>query len=325
MNSWMDDEQRRRMYEDLGVGMPFIKGEAVPVRNCWHFSTDGTGIDVMFYDEKDFVGGMNRIYVVLKNYRVIVLAFCLMDNHVHFVLHGGYEECNKFVHEYVRRTSMSISIRHGDEKKLADLPIHHQAVTDDQYLKTVICYVVKNPYAAGLPILAMDYPWSSGALYFRIAEMWTSPSWIVIGLQSLLSHEYTSGRKRQKYLASHEEMGDGCVLVNGLIFPGEYVEYEVVQRIFRTHKGYSYYLFKTKDEDIESKGEAISRLSIPDSELRQRKREICMRMYGTCSVKNLNTFQRMSLAKALRNNYTCSVKQVARVTGLVAKEIEHLL
>ena len=79
-------ELLRQIVSDLGLDAPFVKGQHIPVKNCWHFSTDGNAVDAIFEDEDDFIDGMNRVYVTLQAYRVIILAFSLMDTHVHFIL-----------------------------------------------------------------------------------------------------------------------------------------------------------------------------------------------------------------------------------------------
>lgn len=99
------DDLLQRIYSDLGIGAAFIKGRDKVVKRCWHFSTDGNSIDYFFKNEADFVAGMNRIILAVNHYDVVILSFVLMDTHVHFVLWGEYDECNRFIHEYVRRTS----------------------------------------------------------------------------------------------------------------------------------------------------------------------------------------------------------------------------
>jgi len=50
---------------DLGLNTPYTKGQNIPVRNCWHFSTNGNLVDYLFRDEEDFIAGTNRIFVLL--------------------------------------------------------------------------------------------------------------------------------------------------------------------------------------------------------------------------------------------------------------------
>ena len=306
---------------DLAIGLPFVKGQNLPVRNCWHFSTDGNAQDVLFRDRDDFVAGMNRIYILARRFGVVILAFCLMDNHLHFILYGRFDDCNRFVHEYVRVTSIAIARRYGLRAELRHLPIHHQAITDDGYLKTAICYVVKNPVAAGLPYLVQDYPWSSGPLYFRSGQTWATPGW-------LERNNTLAGipiQRREDCFHTKEPLPDSLTVLDGLILPSNYVPVDLVERIFRSHRAYNYFLFRTREEDVESRGGDISRLSLPDTELRQHKRRIMQELFGDASARELDTTRRLRLARELRRRYNCSVKQVARMVGLRSDELEPLL
>ena len=302
---------------DLAIGLPFVKGQNLPVKNCWHFSTDGTVQDVLFSDEDDFIAAMNRIYLLARKYDILILAFCLMDNHIHFILYGAFDEANKFMHEYVRQTSMFIARKHNLSKNLRNLEIHHQDITDDTYLKTAICYVIKNPPVAGLPWQAHDYPWSSGPLYFRSSQSWASPGWLerkgtLAGMSTL---------RKEQLFHTRESLPDTLEVIDGLILPTNYIPVDLVERIFRSHRSYLFFLAKSKEEDVESRGGAISRLSLPDNELRQHKKEILQELFGRCSSRELSTTQRLRLGRELRRRYNCSVKQVARMVGLRAEEL----
>lgn len=317
----MDQELLRQVVSDLGLDTPFVKGRTIPVRNCWHFSTDGNAVDAMFLDESDFVDGMNRIYVVSQAYAVIILAFSLMDTHIHFVLYGAFEECNRFMHDYVRRTSWYISVKYGERHKLEAVPVRHQTVDNDFYLKVVICYTVKNAPVGGLPYNALDYPWSSGPLYFRHPGLWCSPRWMD-GTDPVSAPGLNERRRRlrtRKYASVDMPM-------NGrLVFPGRYVAYELVERIFRTVKSFHFFFCITKEEDVDARGGTISLLSIPMQEMRQHKNEVCRELFGTASIKGLTTQQRIRLAKTLRSRYNSSLKQIIRLCGLVYEEAKDLV
>lgn len=110
-----------------------------------------------------------------------------------------------------------------------------------------------------------------------------------------------------------------------LVYPGDYVAWELVERIFKTFKSYNYFMCFTKEEDVDSRGGSISRLSIPLQEMRQHKNEVCLELFGTESTRTLTTEQRLKLAKVLRSRYNSSSKQIARVSGLVYDEIKDRL
>ena len=313
-----------QLVTDLGLNRPFVKGQTIPINNCWHFSTDGNAIDCLFYDDGDFIAGMNRIYITVRGYNVIILAFSLMDTHIHFVLYGEFDECNHFMHEYVRRTSIFIAKKHGENNKLDGVPIDYQRVDNDYYLKTVICYTVKNAPMAGIPFNALDYPWSSGPLYFKKAGYWSSPSWQ--GEENNLSDSGIMGTQTLRRVLRTRDLPEKNLRMAGsLIFPGEYVAYELVERLFRTTKSFNYFLCRTKEEEVDSKGGTISHLSVPMQEMRQHKNELCLELFNPASIKTLNTSQRLILARSLRSRFNSSIKQIARLCGLVYNEVKDII
>ena len=319
----LDQKLLGQITSDLGLNTPFIKGKNIPVKNCWHFCTDGNAVDVMFYDDDDFINGMNRICITLKGFRVIALAFSLMDTHIHFILYGAFDECNRFMHEYVKRTSWYIAVKHNDNHKLENVPIRHQAVDNDFYLKTVICYTVKNAPVGGLPYNALDYPWSSGPLYFKPSGRWCSPLWTITAEDSDNARQMGVNRRREVMRTRKYDISD-VRMIGQLIFPGEYVAWQIVEQIFKTCKSFNYFLCCTKEEDIDARGGSLSLLSIPMQEMRQHKNDVCQELFGTNSIKGLNVQQRIRLAKTLRTRYNSSIKQIARLTGLVYDEIKDL-
>ena len=124
----LSEELRHRVREDLGLLAPFSRGQDITIRNCWHFSTDGNFSSVLFQDETDFIDGMNRVCIVSMKHKVVILAFVLMDNHLHFILHGDLTECIIFMQDYIRRTSVAFHQRHGVSHIFKGVPVNHQAV-----------------------------------------------------------------------------------------------------------------------------------------------------------------------------------------------------
>ena len=76
---------------------------------------------------------------------------------------------------------------------------------------------------------------------------------------------------------------------------------------------------------MESRSGAISRLSLPDAEMRQYKREILLEVFGKPSSRDLDTAQRLRLAKEIRRRYNCSIKQISRLVGLSREGLEEFL
>ena len=305
---------------DLGLDRIHIKGQTVSVNNCWHFYTAGESVDAMFYDNDDFRNGMNRVYSTALKYDIMILAFVLMDTHVHFILYGGFPQCNAFMHEFVRRTSQYIAQKYSLKNKLVNVEISHQAIDDDRYLLTAICYTLRNPVAAGLKYNALDYPWSSGPLYFRTPGTWASPIWMS-GADEMLESDY----RKRKRLRTRADFGKSIPIVCGIVFPGEYVSVKIVEHLFGSHRSFHYFMCITKESDIDNRGGSVTLLSIPIQEMREHRDALCRELFGDLGLRRLDTTRRMRLARTLKIRYNSSTKQIARLCGLEYEEIKDLL
>ena len=99
----------------------------------------------------------------------------------------------------------------------------------------------------------------------------------------------------------------------------------VVEKLFRSHKAFNFFMSISKDIDVESRGGAISHLTVPLSEMRDNRRMISQEMFGVTELRGLSMRQRVQLARRLKAQYNCSPKQIAKLCGLVYNEVIDLL
>jgi len=312
---------RKKIESDLGLKIQYVKGQNIPVKNCWHFSTDGSLVDYLFIDDEDFIAGVNRIFILSLKYNIVILAYVLMDTHVHFIIWGEYEESQKFMHEYLKLTSMYLSHKYGTKHKLYKVYPSVQEIQDDAYLKICICYVLKNASAGGLQYNPSDYPWSSSPLYFRREGWWTFCGWNSITVDST----NLSARVLCDVLHTRFAPDKPFRLIGNMVFPEEFVAVDIVEQLFKTHRGFNYFMCVSKSTDVESMRSSVSRLSIPYAELRQHRIDICLERFGTDSIRNMPTDQRLILARILKSRYNSSLKQIAKTCGLIYKEVKKVL
>ena len=318
----LSDIRLRSLEADLAINRIFTKGQELEVIECWHFYTDGSSVDALFYDVSDFKDGMNRIYNVVSGANLEILAFCLMDTHLHFIIHGKFDVCNKFLHEYVRRTSMYIQNKYGERNKLDSIKINHQKIDTDRYLKTAICYTLKNAPVGGLKFNPLDYPWSSGPLMFRSSNTWATPRWLDAESEEISQLGFRDIRSNLK---TRNVTVKKIRMIDGIVLPSEYVAFDVVEKVFKTHKGFNYFMCSSKESDVEASGGVISHLSIPLCELRQHKNEVCKELFDQKDIRKLDTTSRLKLARVLKSRYNTSDKQIIRLCGLVYDEVRHLI
>ena len=134
-----------------------------------------------------------------------------------------------------------------------------------------------------------------------------------------------TAREQRRVLKSRRHANQIAWMIGQIVFPGEYVASEVVERLFKTCKAFNYFLCSSREDDVESREGVISHLSIPIQEMRQRRKELCREMFGTESLAGLDTVRRLKLARTLKSRYNSSTKQIARVCGLVYEEVRDRL
>ena len=317
----------------------------------YHAFTRGLGKDLLFYGDADFLYGMNIIPRYLKLSGTRLLAFCLMDNHVHFVLEGCRAGCNQFIINYKRTVFSFLKKRRGKDFPETTVPGIVGIESTDR-LMTVIAYVLRNPVAAGINYLPQDYKWSSASTCFRkrrnisgeAANDACGTARDIMGSVAGSCMHAAAGncmprtsdsrmprkieelprRERKRYfIDSPEYPGHWTVDGNGMIYPENYIEVAKVEGLFRSVKRYLYYLSSAREAEVNlTMGHEI-RLS--DTELRREASGICLERFGTTSVGLLTIAQRLQVCKLLRSRFGASYKQLGRVMHMDSDTIREML
>ena len=94
------------------------------MKKFYHISSEALEKNDIFHSREDFATGMNDIATCSLRYDVMILCFCLMSNHFHFVLKGTYKSCQSFMAEFKRITSM----RMRTSRKSSGSSYHNDAI-----------------------------------------------------------------------------------------------------------------------------------------------------------------------------------------------------
>ena len=267
------------------------------MENHWHICTDGLEKNVIFKSDTDYIYGMNSIPVCAVGNQVTILAFCLMSNHVHFIVHGEEDNCRKFITQYKKRltaltnlSSTNICIKHID---------------DDDYLMKAIGYVLRNPVSAGIRLMPYHYDWSSASLYFKKPDSGRLGKKI-----GTLSY-----RSKRELLHSQTTLLDEYILTEKrLILPECYVDFEYVENLFRSPARLMYAMSRNENMEMELSGDILHKTKYSDEELSGTIKELCEEIFQKSSADLLSIEDRYRLAKILHKRYRLSRKQLARLT-----------
>ena len=301
----------------------------------YHAFTRGLKKDLLFYGDAEFLYGMNIIPRYLKLSGTRLLAFCLMDNHVHFVLEGCRAACNQFIINY-KRTVFSF-LKKCRERDIPETTVPGiVGIESTDSLLTVIAYVLRNPVAAGINYLPQDYKWSSAPTCFRKrcnidGEAANDACGTARGIMGSATdscmprkiEELPRRERKHCFIDVPEYPGHWTVDGNGMIYPENYTEVAKVEGLFRSVKRYLYYLSSAREAEVNlTMGHEI-RLS--DTELRREASGICLERFGTASVGLLTVAQKLQVCKLLRGRFGASYKQLGRVIHIDSDTIKEML
>lgn len=275
----------------------------------YHICTDGNAISWMFQDDEDFIAGINRIALcILKNY-VEVIAFILMDNHVHFVLYGTALQCKKFINSYKMLTGKWIHNKYGLKDYLRLLPTEMISISDEETLLNTLAYIDRNSIVAGYRYMSSQYPWGSARYMFRDKEHEYQQ-------ESKPLAQFPLSKQRSLLKTRTKVPGEWHVDSRGMISPISFMDFSRIENIFRTSTRYSYFLAKKLEGHVEMQLAKSRKVFIPDKELRQIVRKIAHDTYRTEDVRTLDVKSRLAIARRLRYDYASTLKQISRMVCL---------
>lgn len=279
----------------------------------FHVCTDGRSLPWMFQDESDFIAGVNRIGICYLRTNAKVIAYVLMDNHVHFVLRGTMSQCKAFITLYKQLTGTWIYLKYGINKFLKQLPTNILLLETQERLLNTISYIDRNPIIAGYKYLPTEYLWGSARYVFKESQ----------GDNQANPLTDLSCRIQRKLLGTRIVIpGNWRIDNKGMLCPESFIDASVIESYFKTPARYSYFLSKKLEGIVEQELEFSQKTFIPDIELRKIVRKMASEDYGKDSVAELDVNARLSIARRLRYRYAATLKQISRLVYLDKTALE---
>lgn len=267
---------------------------------------------MIFRDDEDYVTAMNYVAIGIQSTSLKLLTFCLMSNHVHFIIHGKIDIIQKFIISFKIRVSLWIRHKYGEARFLRGLPVGIKQIKGEEYLKTAIAYVLRNPLSANLGNIPQCYNWSSCSCYFS----------------NLLNSDFIKAMSlRQKRRSFHSKSIPSehvKVHYNGMIDPVSYVDNKFVEQLFRTPKSFLYYLSKDVEAKTEEEIMTDNRIQFDDRTIIKYITDICKTTYNVNDINSISLVKRFTLIKQLRQNFKASSKQISRLLNLPLEVVKEM-
>ena len=131
----------------------------------YHITQRGNYRQDIFQDNEDRLSYLSWINDYSKKYKLSIFAYCLMDNHVHFIAIPREEDslAKVFSISHMRYS------QYFNKKKKASGHLwqgrFYSCVLDEDYLVAALRYVERNPVRAGIVRKPWRWKWSSAGVH----------------------------------------------------------------------------------------------------------------------------------------------------------------
>lgn len=130
--------------------------------DIYHVIIRGVGQQIIFEDDEDRFKFLRLLDDAFTEENIIILAWCLMSNHVHLLLKAPIERISKSMMKLESMYAHYFNQTHGRSGVLFQGRYTSIPIEDDVQLLTAIRYIHMNPVKT---LKKLDSPWSSYGEY----------------------------------------------------------------------------------------------------------------------------------------------------------------
>ena len=207
------------------------------INDIWHIFSDGTKADIPFDTVEDKVFGWNSVAICAEIAGVRVWVVTVNDTHFHSLVKGTQERaerCRSLLQQRLQR-------RFPEE----NVHVACRAVDIREKVMSRFMYAYRNclDFYRKLP---GEYPWGCGHLYFSEHRYFFK------------GHRIGSLSWRERirlFRTKHPLPPEWQMDENGRILPECFVEYEAVERFFRSPRAFIAFLYVRKEDETAIKQE----------------------------------------------------------------------
>jgi REP-associated tyrosine transposase len=132
-----------------------------PADGSFHITARGNRRQPIVVDDTDRSWLVALVADVVERFDWRCLAYCLMTNHYHLVVHTPKPTLSAGMQRLNGVWAQRFNWRHGFEGHLFERPFRSTFADTDEQLMEFVRYTVLNPVRAGIHDKPGDWPWSS--------------------------------------------------------------------------------------------------------------------------------------------------------------------
>ena len=303
---WIDLENKcKRIFEESSESFgPF-----------WHLCTPGNLEEVYCTDEDDFKFAVSNIAISAAESDVTVVTDAQMSNHLHTLLGGAKENCQKFLANYVDREKKyfeSIDRQVNLGGLVCPEPI---LITDIDMMRSEIVYINRNGYVPNPQYTPFSYPWSCGRVYFNDA----------LKLVRGIPYNSLAFREKRKLCRKRvEQMPMSYAVLDGMILQESYSFYQLGEKMFHDAHHYMSELSKNVEAYSEISKRLGDKIFMTDDEMYPAVKMLCIQKYNITQPANLPPNAKLEMARKMHYDYNATNSQIQRILKLPANVVTEL-
>ena len=170
----------------------------------------------IFHDDEDREHFLFRVRTLVKETQTRILAWAIMDNHVHLLLFSGQEGISTFMRRLLTGYAVWFNQKHRRSGHLFQNRFKSIVCEEDPYLLELVRYIHLNPLRAKVveSIEKLNrYPWSGhSVLVGKRPNDWQEKEYV---LQQFSTNRREALRAYQEFLAEGKDWGRRPELVGG--------------------------------------------------------------------------------------------------------------
>lgn len=145
----------------------------------FHVCARGNAKQEIFMDDTDRLRYLEMSERYRSQLQIDFFAYCLMSNHVHFLLKvHSIERLSKYIHALHSAYAMYFNLRYCRKGHLFEGRFQSWVIRDEDHFYSTKEYIENNPVKAGMILTAKKYQWGSAWSRKSIVTVLNSNSYV---------------------------------------------------------------------------------------------------------------------------------------------------
>lgn len=128
----------------------------------FHVITQGINKSYIFENANDIKYYIKNMYELLTEYKLKIIAYCIMNNHAHILIETKkIENLSKYMHRLNTKYALFYNKKYNRVGYVFRDRYKSEGIYNEKHLYNCIKYIYDNPVKAGICKFAWEYPFSN--------------------------------------------------------------------------------------------------------------------------------------------------------------------